>query len=329
MANEVTTTNKQITIKEYLAAPSVQKRIKEMLDDRASEFTTSIISIAGNDAKLAKCEPRSLFNACLTAASMHLPISKELAMAHVIPYENKKLGIIEAQIQLGWRAYVQMAQRSGEYRTIAAAAIHNGQLVSSDPLRGNVYDFRPEAIKSDDIVGYAALFVLRNGFEKDLFMSMEELEAHALRYSKAYQWDKNPKNQYGDSSPWSTNFDAMSKKTVLKLLIKNFGPMSIDMQKAVQADQAVAKEDGGFEYVDGELSDVGADADKKAAIIAANQEDNEVVAVTDEDMTDDKLAENMDAAASEQSTLTDELNKPDSYSAGSYGDNPQRKAAKK
>ncbi|MHB8600892.1 MAG: recombinase RecT [Ktedonobacteraceae bacterium] len=323
MANELATTNKPnkpITIRQYIVAPEVQKRIKEMLDERASEFTTSVISIAGNDAKLAKCEPRSLFNACLTAASMRLPISKELAMAHIIPYENKKQGVIEAQIQLGWRAYVQLAQRSGEYKTIAAAAIYNGQLVSSDPLRGNVYDFSEAAKKSDDIVGYAALFVLRNGFEKDLFMSMDELEAHALRYSKAYQWDKNPKNQYGESSPWSTNFDAMSKKTVIKLLIKNFGPMSIDMQKAVQADQAIVKDDDNFEYVDGELASVGASEDKKAAIIAANQEEDTAESdnapVTDEDL------DNLETSGG-QATL---INDP---KAASYGDNPNKRPARK
>lgn len=252
MTDQVTTASgakRDLTIKDYMAGKEIQKRISEMLGDRASEFVTSVISIAGTDPKIMKCEPRSLFNACLAAAAMRLPISKELAMAHIIPYENNKLGITEAQIQLGWRAYVQMAQRSGEYKTIAAAPVYNGQLVSSDPLRGNVYDFSPEAKISNDILGYASLFVLRNGFEKDLFMTMDEIEAHALRYSKAYAYDKKSKYQ---NSPWSTNFDAMAKKTVLKLLIKNFGVMSIDMQKAVQVDQAVIKDDNKFDYIDGE-----------------------------------------------------------------------------
>jgi recombination protein RecT len=260
-------------IKQYLAAPQVQQRIKEMLDDRASDFITSVISMAGQDNKLAACEPQSLFNACLVATSMRLPISKELAMAHIIPYENKKAGIIEAQIQLGWRAYVQLAQRSGEYKTIAASAVYDGQLVSSDPLRGNVYDFKPGAKKSDDILGYAALFVLHNGFEKDMFMTVDELEQHATQYSQAYKWDKNPKNKYGASSPWSTNFDAMAKKTVLKLLIKNFGPMSIDMQKAVQSDQAVIRDEGKYDYIDGNdaLEAEKADDGKKASIVAAKK----------------------------------------------------------
>lgn len=261
-----------LTIKEYMAAPAVQKRISEMLTDRASEFTTSVISLAGGDPKLMSCDPRSLFNACLAAASMRLPISKELAMAHIIPYENNKKQAdgtwrktMEAQIQLGWRAYVQMAQRSGEYKTISAAAVYEGQLVSSDPLRGNVYDFTPGSKKGDDIVGYAALFVLRNGFEKDLFMSMEELEAHATRYSKAYAYDKKSGK---DASPWSSNFDAMAKKTVLKLLVKNFGPMSIDMQKAVQVDQAVVGEDDKPTYIDGSLAGEEA-TDSEQDLIAA------------------------------------------------------------
>jgi len=252
-----------LTIKQYMAAPEVQKRIKEMLDDRASEFTTSIISLAGQDPKVMECEPRSLFNACLTAASMRLPISKELGMAHIIPYKNNKLGVTEAQIQLGWRAYVQMAQRSGEYKTIAATAVYDGQLISSDPLRGNVYDFRPEAKKSDTVLGYASLFILRNGFEKDLFMTTEDLTKHAKRYSQSFK---------SNDGPWVDNFDAMAKKTVLKLLIKNFGPMSIDMQKAVTVDQAVVKEDGKFDYIDGEAIDpeVKATDDEKNEILSAN-----------------------------------------------------------
>jgi recombination protein RecT len=245
--SEVATTNNKapavMTIKEFLAAPAIQKRIKEMLDDRASDFTTSVISLAGQDPKVMECEPRSLFNACLTAASMRLPVSKELGMAHIIPYKNNKLSKVEAQLQLGWRAYVQMAQRSGEYLTIAAAPVYRGQLVSSDPLRGNVYDFRPEAKLSDDVLGYASLFILRNGFEKDMFMTVEELMQHGKRYSQSF------KSNYG---PWVDNFDAMAKKTVLKLLIKNFGPMSIDMAKAVNVDQAVVKDDGSLDFIDGE-----------------------------------------------------------------------------
>ena len=246
----------EITIKEYLAAPMVQLRIKEMLDDRASDFTTSVISLAGNDPKLMKCEPRSLFNACLAAASMRLPISKELGLAHIIPYGN------EAQIQLGWRGYVQLAQRSGEYLTIAAAPIYDGQLVSSDPLRGNVYNFADDAKQSDTILGYASLFVLRNGFEKDMLMTVAQLEEHAKRYSKSY------KSGFG---PWKDNFDAMCKKTLIKLLIKNFGPMSIDMQTAIKVDQAVIQDEGKYQYIDGsDTEDVGATDDKKAAILASH-----------------------------------------------------------
>lgn len=268
-------TTAPLTIKQYLAAPEVQKRVKEMLDDRASDFITSVISISGNDAKLSKCEPRSLFNACLTAASMHLPISKELAMAYIIPYENNVVHITEAQIQLGWRAYVQLAQRSGEYKSIAATEVYEGQLISRDPLRGNVYDFTDEefpredgswAKKSDRVIGYAAMFTLLSGFEKDVYMSTEKTTEHAKKYSKAYQYDLRKGYK---SSPWSTDFDAMGKKTVLKKLIKDFGPMSIDMQKAVKADQAVVKEDGEFKYVDGETIDPEAKAEERRLRIAA------------------------------------------------------------
>lgn len=293
MANDLA----KISVKQYLASPAVKARIDELLKDRASNFTTSLTAIVGQDAKLAACTPQTLFMAALTAAALDLPINKNLGFAHIVPYDNKRAGVTEAQFQMGWRGYVQLAQRSGQYKTIAATAVYNGQLVSEDPLLGNTYDWK--AKQSDDVVGYVAMFKLVNGFEKELYMTLDEVTAHAERYSKAYSYDK----QKGySSSPWSTNFDAMALKTVIKLLISKWGPMSVDMQKAVELDSSVVKEDGRPEYIDGELSDVGADDDEKAAIVAANTEQQ------DEPENDDK-AEQTDTPSEDtgkQATLVDD-----------------------
>lgn len=267
------------TVKGFMALPSTQRRVKELLGDRSSQFMTSVSSMIGADDKLSKCEPTSLFMACLTAAALDLPINKNLGFAHIIPYElNKKqvdekgnptwTKVAEAQFQMGWKGYVQLAQRSGQYKTIAATEVYEGQLVDMDPLLGNTYDWNQRS--GDAVIGYVAKIKLVNGFEKELFMTMADVERHAMKYSKAYQWDKDPKNKYGANSPWSNNFDAMALKTVVKLLISKWGPMSVDMQKAVELDSAVIKEDGTPEYVDGELAGVNADEDKKAAIVAAN-----------------------------------------------------------
>jgi len=337
--NQVSTTDNKVTsqqpstVKGFMALPSTQKRVNDLLGKRASGFMTSVSSMIGSDDKLAKCEPVSLFMACLTAAALDLPINKNLGFAHIIPYENNKktvdretgktewTKVSEAQFQMGWRGYVQLAQRTGQYKTIAATAVYAGQLVSEDPLLGNTYGWK--AKQSDDVIGYVAMFKLVNGFEKELYMTIEEMLSHAERYSKAYQWDKNPKNQYGANSPWSNNFDAMALKTVIKLLISKWGPMSVDMQKAVELDSSVIKEDGQPSYIDGELSDVKASEDKKAAIIAANSEGDDDATVTDTDMTDEQLKANMDAAAGEQSTLIDEPK------SDSYGDNPSKRPARK
>lgn len=339
MSNELATTNNKVTpqqpstVKGFMALPSTQKRVNELLGNRASQFMTSVSSMIGVDDKLAKCEPVSLFMACLTAAALDLPINKNLGFAHIVPYENSKkivdpntgktewVKVAEAQYQMGWRGYVQLAQRTGQYKTIAATAVYAGQLISEDPLLGNTYDWR--AKQSDDILGYVAMFKLVNGFEKELYMTLEEITAHAERYSKAYAYDK--KNNY-NNSPWSNNFDAMALKTVVKLLISKWGPMSVDMQKAIELDSSVIKEDGSPSYVDGELSNVGADEAKRSAIIAANsanQENNEVVDITDVDLTDEQIAANLEAAAGEQSSLIDQPK------SGSYGDNPNKRPVRK
>ena len=306
MANELAKSGAN-SVKQYLASPAVKQRIEDLLKDRASQFTTSLTAMVGADNNLAQCQPASLFMAALTAAALDLPINKNLAFAHIVPYRNNSAGVTEAQFQLGWKGYVQLAQRSGQYKTIAATAVYNGQLVAEDPLLGNTYDWK--AKRSDDVIGYVAMFKLVNGFEKELYMSLDEIKAHADRYSKAYNHGKG----YG---PWRDNFDAMALKTVVKLLISKWGPMSVEMQRAVEVDSAVIKESGEPEYIDGELSDVNATEEQKAAIIAANQED---VA----DTTDDQLAANMDATTgeAEQTTLVGEPKAP-------HGDNPRRKAGK-
>jgi recombination protein RecT len=254
--------NTQITIKEYLAAPAVQRRIEEMLNERASQFVTSVLSLAGSDPQLMVAEPRSLFNACLTAASLNLPINKNLGFAHIIPYNNTKKGIVEAQYQMGWKGFVQLAQRSGQYKTISATPVYEGQLISSDPLRGNKYDWTAKT--SDKIVGYVSIIVLTNGFEHEFYMSAEEMEAHAKRYSQSY------KKNYG---PWKDSFPAMAEKTVVKLNVSKYGPMSVELEKALISDQAVIRDDG-QEYVDGTdlLDNEKATEDQKAAIIEANAE---------------------------------------------------------
>lgn len=262
--------NNALTIKDYIAAPAVQQKMSEMFTDKRllDGFVQSVIAIAGSDELLAVAEPRSVFNACLTAASLNLPINKNLGFAHIIGYKNNKKGITEAQFQLGARGFRELAQRSGQYKVINQGEVRLGELIGRDRLTGDLnFKWCDDDAERDElpVVGYFSYFKLMNGFSSTLYMSMEEIKAHGQRYSQSF------KRGYG---PWVDNFDAMALKTVSKLNISKNGPLSVDMQKAVTVDQAVIHDDSKIDYVDGnELIDVKADEDEKADIIAANTVD--------------------------------------------------------
>lgn len=258
MSNEV----QRVSVKSFLKNDAVQKSIKDTLGAKSQQFTASLLSLVGNDALLAEAEPNSLFSAALTAASLDLPINKNLGFAHIIGYKNnKKGGVVEAQFQIGWKGFVQLAQRTGQYRTINAVPVYEGQLIKEDRLRGNQYDW--DAQISTTPIGYVSILVLVTGFEHELYMSLDEIKAHAKKYSQAY------KSGYG---PWADNFDAMALKTVIKLNISKFGPMSTELQKALTFDQAVIK-GSDADYADGtdiELESVKSTDAENAAILAAN-----------------------------------------------------------
>ena len=237
----------KITIKDYMSAPAVQTKMQEMLQskDMIRQFTTSVISLAGNDKLLAEAEPRSLFNAALTAASMNLPINKNLGFANIIGYNNTKAGIVEAQFQMGARGFKELAQRSGRYKIIHEGIVKEGEVKGRNRLTGEV---EWNWIDDDEVreklptVGYFSYFKLDNGFESTMYWTVEQVKAHALQFSQAY------KRGYG---PWKDMFDAMALKTVMKLNISKNGPLDINLQSAVNVDQAIIRDEGKLDYVDG------------------------------------------------------------------------------
>lgn len=298
----------ELTIKEYMSAPMVQKKISEMFTDKRlmDGFIQSVISIAGSDELLAVAEPRSVFNACLTAASLNLPINKNLGFAHIIGYKNNRKGITEAQFQLGARGFRELAQRSGQYQIINQGDVREGELIGRDRLTGELqFEWNDDDAERETmpIVGYFSYFKLSNGFSSTLYMSMDQIKAHGQRYSQSY------KRGYG---PWVDNFDAMALKTVSKLNISKNGPLSVDMQKAVAVDQAVIHDEGKFDYVDGdELAGEKAGDEAKAAIIAANteakDEDNSSNEQHDNEAESSSIPKQADQRASVQS---DDKKKP-------------------
>jgi recombination protein RecT len=187
---------------------------------------------------LQNASKESIYTAAMTAAVLDLPIQNNLGYAWIVPY-NK-----EAQFQIGWKGLVQLAQRSGQYKSIGVLEVYENQFESfnalTEELKGN-FDLAPDG----KVVGYAAYFKLVNGFEKTTYWSLSQVTAHGLKYSKSFKF-----------GPWKDNFDAMAKKTVLKSLLSKWGPMSVDvqMQIAMKADQAVVtdvtNETVDVEYVD-------------------------------------------------------------------------------
>lgn len=241
-----------LSIIQYVKQDAVSKRLNELLGKRAPQFVTSLVSAANANQMLANCKPESVLTAALTAASLDLPINQNLGFAYLIPYKNK--GGEVCQFQMGYKGFIQLAQRSGYYKTINATEIREGEITKQDRLSGEIefgwVDDDAEREKKP-IIGYVAYFRLLNGFEKSLFMTTEELEKHAQKYSKNYAKYK--------SGLWADNFDSMAKKTVLKLLISKFGPLNTQLEDAIQKDQTVegeyADNPNKVEIVDAELGE--------------------------------------------------------------------------
>ena len=241
-----------LVLQKALNAPTTLKRFVEKAGGDevfARRFLGTLATMVSSDYKLAGCDPQSLLSAASQAITLKLPLSKSLGYAYVIPYKNK--GKTEAQFQMGWKGLVQLAQRSGLYKTINADVVYEGELKEHNRLTGAI-DFSGEAV-SDKVVGYVAYFELLNGFSKTFYMSKERMEAHAKLYSQSYGYDVAKGYK---TSVWSKNFDAMGTKTVLKLLLGKYGPVSVDMERAMQADQAAVNADGTYRYVDNEKSEI-------------------------------------------------------------------------
>ncbi len=224
------------TLPNLLASTNVKKKFEDMLGKKAAGFVSSILSAVNSNPKLKKAEPWSVISAASIAASLDLPINPSLGFAHIVPYGGV------AQFQIGWKGYVQLAQRTGQYLTINASPVCEGELISNNPFTGEM-NLSRESRKSDKVIGYVLFFKLLNGFEKYYYMTKEQCEKHGKRYSDSYseKW-----------SWWQKDFDLMGLKTVVKGGLSKWGILSTEMQIAIQTDQATVKQDGSYEYPDNE-----------------------------------------------------------------------------
>lgn len=238
--------------------PEVQARFQNILGKKAPGFIVSVINCINDNENLKNADPNSILFAAANAATLDLPINPNLGFAYIIPYNKKQPdGSYKqfAQFQMGYKGFIQLAMRSGQFQTISAAPIFEGQLVEENPLTGFKFDFTKK--ESDKVIGYAAYFKLINGFEKTLYMTIKDIQAHGRKYSKTFG------SKFGR---WETDFEAMATKTVVKLLLAKFAPLSIEMlQKATLTDQAVLSDwdDQNPDYVDNEDVKLDLDAQNK------------------------------------------------------------------
>lgn len=233
------TIQQQLTLSTMLSQSNIRKRFEDVLGKKAAGFISSILALQTLNKQIKDADPRSVISAAAIAATLDLPINPNLGFAHIVPYRDHG-GKQIAQFQMGWKGFVQLAIRTSLYQTINATEVYEGEIVSYDRLSGE-FVIDDTQRKSDVIIGYVAYFKLMSGFEKTLYMSVEQVRRHAQRYSKSYS---------RPGTPWQVNFDAMALKTVVKLLLSKWGILSIEMQKAVQYDQGVITESAGREVIE-------------------------------------------------------------------------------
>lgn len=274
---------KQLPFSVAIQGKGYQNLINNTLRDPAvvNRFIASITSAVSTNAELQKCEPGSILSAALLGESLKLSPSPHLGYYYMIPFKQKekldKQGNViqpestKAQFILGYRGYIQLAIRSGQYKKLNVRAIKQGELISFDPLEEEIKvnmvqdEFQREQLPT---IGYYASFELINGFKKTIYWSKEKMLAHADRYSQAFSaygttgrypkvsYDDyvagkyDPKDEWKYSSFWYKDFDGMSCKTLLRQLLSKWGIMSIEIQNAIQNDMAVINSNGTAEYVE-------------------------------------------------------------------------------
>lgn len=222
----------------YLKRDDVMNKFKEVLWKNANTFVSTLLSIVSQNELLKNADPISIYMSALMSAWLGLPINPNLWFAYILPYHSKDKWQV-AQFQMWYKWFIQLAQRSWQFKTISASKVFKWQLVEENPLTW--YEFDRTKKESEEVIWYAWYFKLLNWFEKTIYMSVKELEEHWMKFSQTFKrgfW------------LWKTDFDAMAIKTVIKALLSKYAPLSVDMQTAVEKDQAVIYDENHFEYED-------------------------------------------------------------------------------
>lgn len=228
-----------IELIKQIKTDAITKAFEGVLGKNANAYVTSLISVINGNPELQKCDRNTIIGAAMKAATLQLPIDANLGFAYIIGYANRKTGKTDAQFQIGYKGFIQLALRSGQISKINATPIYEGQLLKFNPLTEDYeFDFMK---KSDKIIGYAGYLEFTNGFSKTTYWTVEKVEKHAKTYSQTY------KKGFG---VWADNFEKMALKTVIKSILSTFAVLSVDIQEAIKFDQSVIKTDNEANYID-------------------------------------------------------------------------------
>lgn len=246
-----------------LQSDAYQKLIANTLRDEKirNRFIADISTVVSNNPALQDCDSGTILSAGFMAQSLNLSMSTQLGQCYLVPFNDRKNNRKVAQFQIGYKGYIQLAMRSGQYRDINVCEVREGELAEFDPLRGFTFNWDRNYIsrKSKKVIGYVAYFQLLNGFEKQIYYDYQEMLDHADTYSSAFSKEAYERLQKGlipqnelwkYSSFWYKDFNGMAFKTALRQIISKWGPMSIEMQEAYKKDQAVMEANGDYDYVD-------------------------------------------------------------------------------
>lgn len=280
------TGGKPQTFSAFLTSDAIKNKINSMVGGADGQrFITSIISAVSINPMLTECEHSTILSAAMLGESLKLSPSPQLGQYYLVPFNDKKRGCKVAQFQLGYKGYIQLAIRSGQYKKLNVLAIKEGELKHYDPLNEEIEveliedDMQREAAKT---IGYYAMFEYTNGFRKAMYWSHQKMMAHADKYSMAFSAAKYQELLDGKipqsemwkySSFWYKDFDGMAYKTMLRQLISKWGIMSIEMQKAMDGDMGAINEDGSVDYVDNAPEFIPADSGAGADVIDVTPEE--------------------------------------------------------
>lgn len=247
--NSLTTkANGRLGMTAYLSQDAVKNQINNVIGGKNGQrFISAVVSAVNNNPALQECTNQSILAAALLGEALKLSPSPQLGQYYMVPFNDREKGKV-AQFQLGYKGYIQLAIRSGQYKKLTVLAIKEGELIRFDPLNEEI---EVKLIEDEEerentaTVGYYAMFEYTNGFRKAIYWSKNKMEAHAMKYSKGYQAKKG-------YTFWEKDFDGMAYKTMLRQLISKWGIMSIDMMTAMDSDMAVINEDGSKNYVETE-----------------------------------------------------------------------------